>query len=168
MKNFKMVFVAFLVATITLFSGCYDGFLKSKEYNKTLSGIRCYDTDENTYFFDNKILINNIQFDNQIGCKKYCKFEVDFMRDCEVCGMVFIIKPNTDFKANFIVLNNEKQLLNTSKSMIANITNEIGLFFEQTRFYEGSQLSIKLEQIQFTNNEKTAFQIDGFTVVFGE
>ena len=162
-----------IILIALLLTGCVAGFVDDEQYQTLISGVTAYDDENNSYYFDNEILINNVEFDTQIEYKKYCRLEIRKVNNCKIRGIVFVVRSLETGTLKFTVFANDVQLYSKQKEVKENVTEDIDLFFEPYYFLTSDVLYISVEQTNLEEQDEGELELmnysfDGVMVAFGE
>ena len=164
--------IVIVVFIVLLFTGCVEGFVDDEQYNELISGIIATNKENESCFYGNEILQNNIEFDTQIEYDEYCKFEIRKVKSCKVRGIVFVVRSLETVNLKFTVFANDVQLYTKEKQIISNTTTDVDLFFEPFYLNQNDELYIEVEQLkeikEGEDEESIKFKFDGFMVAFAE
>ena len=170
---FILTIIVSIILIALLLTGCVAGFVDDEQYQTLISGVTAYDDENNSYYFDNEILLNNVEFDTQIEYKKYCRFEIRKVNNCKIRGIVFVVRSLETGTLKFTVFANDVQLYSKQKEVEENITEDIDLFFEPYYFLTSDVLYISVEQTNLEEQDEGELELmnysfDGVMVAFGE
>ena len=170
---FILTIIVSVILVALLLTGCVEGFVDDEQYQNLISGVTAYDEENNSYVYDNEILLNDIEFDTQIEYKKYCRLEIRKVNNCNVRGIVFVVRSLGTGTLKFTVFANDVQLYSKQKEVKSNVTTDIDLFFEPHTFLTSDSLYITVEQILEDEQEEGVLELmnysfDGVMVAFGE
>ena len=170
---FILTIIVSIILIALLLTGCVAGFVDDEQYQDLISGVTAYDDENNSYYFDNEILLNNVEFDTQIEYKKYCRLEIRKVNNCKIRGIVFVVRSLETGTLKFTVFANDVQLYSKQKEVKENVTEDIDLFFEPYYFLTSDVLYISVEQTNLEEQDEGELELmnysfDGVMVAFGE
>lgn len=159
--------ISLVIITIFLFTGCVDGVVSEENYCEIFEGVDAEDADGNSVYYEMRTLVDNTQFNSTIQSKPYCKLGIYLKSNCQIRGVVFIVRSSENCTLEFTACVDGKTKSSTTKSFKKGVTTDVDLFFENT--VNCNALTDFYIEIKEQNSEdKTAFQFDGLVIFLQE
>lgn len=156
-----------VVLTIILFTGCVDGVVSEDNYCEIFEGVDAEDADGNSVYYQMRTLVDNTQFNTNIQSKPYCKLGIYLKNNCQIRGVVFIVRSSENCTLEFTACVDGEIKSSTTKSLKKGVTTDVDLFFENTVSCN-NLTDFYIEINEQKTEDKTAFQFDGLVIFLQE
>lgn len=156
-----------VIIAMFLFTGCVDGVVSEDNYCEIFEGVSAEDADGNSVYYQMRTLVDDTQFNSTIQSKPYCKLDIYLRSNCQIRGVVFIVRSSEDCTLEFTTCIDGDEKTSITKSFKKGVTTDVDLFFETT-VRCNSLTDFYIEINEQNNEEKTAFQFDGLVIFLEE
>lgn len=170
MKNVIKIFslICLLLMTTILLSACVSGIVSEKEYHKLFSGVNAFYNEEESINYEMKLLVDNKEFNHEIESKQYCKLDINLQQNCQIKGIVFLVRSSENVDLEFTVFNDLEIVKNKTKFFTKNSSTEVDLFFENTlNISTSNEFYIEIKQPK-NEDKKVSFQFDSLVIFLEE
>ena len=156
-----------VVMTIFLFTGCVDGVVSEDNYCEIFEGVDAEDADGNSIYYQMRTLVDNTEFNTTIRSKPYCKLDIYLKDNCQIRGVVFIVRSSEDCTLEFTACTDGETKSSIKKSFKKGVATDVDLFFEEP-VHCSSSTDFYIEINEQKTEDKTAYQFDGLVIFLKE
>lgn len=156
-----------VIIAMFLFTGCVDGVVSEDNYCEIFEGVDAEDADGNSVYYQMRTLVDNTQFNTNIQSKPYCKLGIYLRNNCQIRGVVFIVRSSENCTLEFTAKIDGEIKSSKKKSLTKSVTTDVDLFFENPVSCN-SLTDFCIEVNEQKTEDKTAFQFDGLVIFLEE